>query len=172
MAGGVGCPLMSPQDLVEDLRRGLYRQSLLSGYPLHPQAFDLLERSLIVVGTHPGTTWGWRCLACLSGGRGDVSVTDLALAVHSVDCSGVSDSSRQRLLLMTGLTAYCQDESPAPWSTDVVSRALFGNPYWSALANQVGWPVGVFALDGWDLTLAAARARVDDSKRTRRKDWL
>lgn len=163
---------MSEQEMAEALRRGIYRQSLLSGYPLHPQAFDLLERSLIVVGTPPNVTWGWRCLACLSGGRGDEGLMSLALAVHSQDCSGASEVARQRVLLMTGLTSYCQDESPAPWNTDVVSRALFGHGYWAAMASQVGWPVGVFAVDGWDLTLKAARARADETKKKTRKDWL
>lgn len=163
---------MSQHELAEALRRGLYRQSLLSGYPMHPQAFDLLERSVVVVGTNPSTTWGWRCLACLVGSRGDENLTGLTLAVHAGDCSGSGETARQRVLLMTGLTAFCQDESPAPWNTDVVSRAL-GHGYWASMANQVGWPVGVFAVDGWDLTLKAARSRADEmSKQRNRKDWL
>lgn len=163
---------MSPQDLMESLRLGLRRHSVLSGYPLYPQAFELMEKSLIVAGVSPSATWGWRCLACLSGGRGDSELTGLALAVHSFECSGESEVAYQRVLLLSGLTSFCQDESPAPWSTDVVNRALLGNPYWPAFAKQLGWPVGMFALDGWDLTLKAARARADESRKTRRKDWL
>lgn len=149
-------------ELSEALPLGLRRYALLSGYPRHPLDLDLLGRAIIVVGTYPMPSWGWRCLACLQGGRGDAATFSLALAVHDASCAGPSQVAEKRLALMTGLTAVCQDAGPAPWNTDVVSRILRTRAFWESLASQWGWPVGVFGIDGWDTNLQAAMNRATD----------
>lgn len=162
---------MSSHDLDQALHLGLRRQALLSGTPLHPNVYDYLDRSIIVLGSMPTPGWGWRCLACLAGGKGDLSTTDLAIAVHAVDCTESNSLARDRVALMRGLTAFCQDAGPAPWSTDVVTRALNTRGYWPSLAARLGWPIGVFAMDGWDLTLKDAQTRAADI-RTFWKEWM
>lgn len=161
-------------DFTHALQQGLRRQALISGIPSHPNMYDYLERSIIVLGLFPTLTpasWGWRCLTCLGGGRGDASTMDLAIAVHALDCAGNPLLAQERIALMTGLTAFCQDAGPAPWNTDVVTRALNSRGYWPSLAERLGWPVGVFAIEGWDLTLAAAQERAKDM-RSIWKEWM
>lgn len=91
----------------------------------------------------------WRCLNCLTYGEGEEETVNLALPVHQAECSGDPLIGLARWDLLQTISLVSEDRYLAGWRADIEEDLLKDASIWKILADQIGWPLGYMATEGW-----------------------
>lgn len=108
----------------------------------------------------------WRCYACGAGGIGAANDVETNVRAHIVSCDKDVKVAANRLALVRALVHECDDYPTYVWNTVLIERLLLDGGAWSLIAENGGWPVGPYGIDGWDETLDSALARVGVTRET------
>jgi Fe-S-cluster formation regulator IscX/YfhJ len=128
---------------------------------IHGEYVEPVEGKVLIVGpSRDREVPRWRCFACNSGGEGVDDLIRLAIPSHLVECYGDVDVARVRFTLLRALIEEGQESYDSDdWNKSVVKSLLLDGGVWTLVAEKVGWPVGVYGVDGWDVSLDDALDR-------------